>query len=172
MKKVAIITIVLSLLLTLNVGNVFAGFKEVNDSATISFAIAADGGIFPATAVFVWLFYERYTPSSSSIKYTYHNVMAYCQGWTGSAYGGSLYIPPLNKVDYYDSNGNYVKSAHLWAFTGSEIIDKAWNPYVHYEGTDIATINTSSSTAKCKFTVMCYEAIYGTFSTTASLYCN
>lgn len=72
---------------------------------------------------------------------------------------------------FYDSSGNYIKSANVHR-DSDMIYQPDWEGYESATGTDIATVNTRTSTAKATFSVFCPEAVYGYSGYDASIFCS
>lgn len=167
--KIGILTLSLCLTFSLLIVNVFAAYGSDNGDRAVAFTIVTDIGPQIFAARHHYNFGETYTQGGSYIRYTRHTSSSYCEGWSGWFFG-DLQVINAHSANYYDSNGNYIKSAEIWRDS-----NMVWNPdWIGYEsatGTDIATINTSTSTAKATFSVFCPEAIYGYSGYEASIYC-
>ena len=152
----------------------FAAVKRTEEASPYIFLVPGGdqgvGMILPCGADFNYYYAETYTPTSSSIKYTYHNGSCYVNDWRHGLYASvSVGMGP---TQYYDKNGDYIKGANLDIYDGDLIFPSTWRPYLVKDGTDIATVNTNPSTAKLQFTCFCPEALYSTHAPTATLSCS
>lgn len=131
---------------------------------------AGDAAILPCPADFHYKLAENYTPSSSSVKFTYHSTASYINDWQKGQFASiELYNPTV--VKFYDKNDNYIKSANLKRDT-SVITDPLWRPFSSASGTDIATVNTKPAKATAQFSIFCPEALYSHHGVEASVTCS
>lgn len=167
-----VLTMSLTAMLSISaLGNsALAASKSDSITRAVPFVIVTDIGpqIFAVTQKCHYS--ENYTKGSSYIRYTYHTTSSWLEGWTGSAFGDVTNYN-CHQVDYYDSNGNYVKSANLYT-DGNLMFDPDWDQYDAATGTDIATVNTSSSMAVATFMVACYDSLYAPSTVDIELTCN
>lgn len=152
----------------------FAATKSTDEDSPYIFLVPAGdqgvGVILPCGADFHYYYAETYTPTSGSIKYTYHKGSCYVNDWQHGLYASvSVGMGP---TQYYDKNGNYIDGSYLDLYEGDLIFPPTWHPYLVKDGTDIATVNTNPSTAKLNFTCFCPEALYGTHAPIATLSCS
>lgn len=169
-NKLICFTLLLMLLIPAIHINVFAAFERDQGDRPVIFTIATDLGPQMFAARHHYRFDETFEQGGNYIRYTNHSSASWCENWSGADFG-SILVTNAHKADYYDSDNTYIKSANL-----TRDSDMIWSPsWIGYEsasGTDIATVNTATSTAKAKFSVFCGEAVYGFSSYTASLTCS
>ena len=147
----------------------YAAYGSDNDDRVAAFVIVTEAGPQPFAARHYYRFGETYTKGGSYIRYTRHTSASWCEGWSGWFFG-SIQVNNAHSAKFYDSSGNYVKSANI--IKDKDMIwDADWEGYESATGTDIATVNTKSSTAKAEFFVFCPEAVYGYSGYTASISC-
>lgn len=167
--KTGLIALTLCLTLSLSMVSVFAAYGSDDGDRAAAFTIVTDIGPQVFAARHYYRFGETYTQGGSYIRYTRHTSASWCEGWSGWFFG-DIQVTNAHKADYYDSNGNYIKSAQIWR-DSDMIWDPNWIGYESATGTDIATVNTRTSTAKATFSVFCPEALYGYSGYEASIYC-
>ena len=134
-----------------------AASQKNSSSRVVSYVIVTAIGPQVFNATHYYGYSETYTSGGSYIRYTNHSSSSYIKNWTGW-YFGSIEVYNAHSADYYNSNNTYIKSANMYK-DQSMIADPSWQGYESANGTDIATVNTSSSTAKATFSVFCPEAL-------------
>lgn len=149
---------------------VYAETAVDRGNKTIPFWVQTDIGPQVFAANMTYELQETYTPTGSSIRYTQHNTYLCVTEWSGSAFCDIGLLRP-NIVKFYDSNENYIKQATLWVDNSPFISGGGWHFY-RYISTDIATVNTSVSTATCQFTVYADDPLSAFNITNASVTCN
>lgn len=169
LSKLVAIGLTLCMIFSMTATSVFAAYGSDNGDRAAAFTIVTDIGPQIFAARHYYRFGETYTQGGSYIRYTRHTSASWCEGWSGWFFG-SIQVNNAHSADFYDSNGNYIKSANIIRDTDM-IWDPDWEGYESATGTDIATVNTSSSTAKATFFVFCPEALYGYSGYDASIYC-
>lgn len=170
MKKTKLIFIILTFIVSFSsTMNVFASGKSDSGSRAVPFIIGTDIGPQVFAVSHYYSYSETYTPGINYIRYTLHQSSSWLEGWTGSAFGNVVSYN-CHSANYYDSYGNYIKSASMTRDT-----DMIWTPnqdqYESATGTDIATVNTSKSTAKARFMVACYDSLYAPSTVDLELLC-
>lgn len=168
-KKLSVICFSLFLMTAMINTSVFAAYGTDNGDRAAAFTIVTDIGPQLFAARHYYRFGETYTQGGSYIRYTRHTTASWCVGWSGWFFG-SIQVNNPHASYFYDSAGNYIKSANIYKDTDM-IYSSDWEGYESATGTDIATVNTSTSTAKTTFFVFCPEALYGYSGYDASIYC-
>jgi hypothetical protein len=169
MKKLGVVLLVICLTLTTFSTAVFAAYGSDNGDRAVAFLIGTDIGPQLFSARHYYRFGETYTQGGSYIRYTRHTSASWCVGWSGWQFEDIL-VYNAHLANFYDSNGNYIKSANIIRDTDM-IYDPDWEGYESATGTDIATVNTSTSTAKATFPIHCTNAMHGVSAYDASIYC-
>ena len=169
-KKLCTIVLLIALLIMSMTTSVFAVYGTDNGDRAASFVIVTDIGPQPFAARHYYRYGETYTQGGSFIRYTRHATASWCQNWSGWFFG-SIQVNNPHVSKFYDSSGNYIKSANVHR-DSDMIYQPDWEGYESATGTDIATVNTRTSTAKATFSVFCPEAVYGYSGYDASIFCS
>lgn len=169
-KKISIFVLTLCLMLSTMGTSVLAAYGSDNGDRAAAFVIVTDIGPQVFAARHYYRFGETYTKGGSYIRYTMHTSASWCEGWSGWFFG-SIQVNNAHAANFYNSSGTYIKSANIYR-DSDMIFDPKWEGYESATGTDIATVNTSSSTAKATFFVFCPESMYGYSGYDASIYCS
>lgn len=169
-SRLLIIALIVTIITSMSAVSVSAAYKEDSNNRAIAYVIVTSIGPQVFAARHQTIYGETYNKGTSYIQYTRHMTTSYVTAWSGWFFG-SLQVSNARRANFYDSYGNFIKYANI--YKDSDMIwDPSWIGYESATGTDVATVNTSTSTAKATFSVFCPEAVYGYSGYTASLYCD
>lgn len=170
LKSISAFVLCCCFLFTIINTSVFAANGTDNGDRPVVFTIVTDIGPQVFSTRHYYRYGETYTQGGSYIRYTRHTTASWCVGWSGWFFG-SIQVNNPHFSDFYDSSGKYIKSAKVYRDTDM-IYNPDWEGYESATGTDIATVNTRTSTAKTTFSVFCPDAIDGYAGFDASIYCS
>lgn len=171
MKKIISIFMI-SCILTITNAFALEVFRTENSSLHL-LQCGSDIGLHNVWTRLYCSYKEEVERGSNYTRYQVHSTYAYVADWPGNKLGFNLQVNGAPSADYYDSYGNYIKSANMWNDTQDIWINPShipnWNATI---GTDTATVNTRPASSTATATMYCADAIYGYGDVTCNLTIN